>query len=99
MKLKMEFAGHTIVSSSRARRVEGIWFVPPEDILSGILVPNDHHTFDEKNGYATWFDIDLNNRRAPNAAYTFPHPNIHLIDVPGYIAIDPHRVDAFEVTS
>jgi hypothetical protein len=69
MKLKMEFAGHTIVSSFRARCVEGIWLVPPEEILSGLLVPNDPHTFDKENGYAIWF------------------------------AIDPHRVDAFEVTS
>lgn len=96
-------AGTVLVDTTRARRIvetEGapVIYVPPEDVVEGVLRDNDHVTICEWKGAAVHFDLVLPG--APpvrDAAFAYPDPLRDLGQgyerVAGWIGFYPGRVD------
>ncbi len=98
--VRVEFAGLTIADSTKALRVcetagPPVLYVPPEDVLTDLLVPSPGHTtFCEWKGTASYLDIVVGSRRSDRAAWSYPAPTPDFGDLKGYIAFYPGRVDA-----
>lgn len=99
LRIRIEFAGHTIADSTRAFRVletthPPTYYIPKEDFLRGILKKTDHHSFCEFKGHATYWSIDLNNKHAENVAWSYEDPTFGFEQIKGHLAVYPARVDA-----
>ncbi len=95
----VEVAGTVIARSVRTLRVletshPPVYYIPIEDVSSGVLVPVPGATFCEFKGKASYFDVRVGAETRPRAAWTYRTP------APGYealieaIAFYPSRVDA-----
>lgn len=70
-------------------------YVPFDDVRMVILrEANAAVTVCEWKGLARYFDIAVRDRTAPQAAWTYPHPNGGYEELTGHVAFYPGRVDA-----
>jgi uncharacterized protein (DUF427 family) len=102
-RLRVEFAGHTVADTTHGRRIietagAPVYCFPPEDVATDCLVPNGKVTVCEWKGAATYFDLAVDGRRSPDAAYTYPDPLDDLgqnyASIAGWIVFYASRVDA-----
>jgi uncharacterized protein (DUF427 family) len=87
--VRVIFNGVVIAETSQALRIletshPPTYYVPPGDVRSGTLVPNDQRSFCEWKGQAHYFDVVVNQQRAANAAWSYPEP------VPAYSDLRHH---------
>lgn len=87
--IQIVFNGETIVDTAQAWRVletshPPVYYIPPEAIRPGILRPGEGRSFCEWKGEARYFTIEVGERRAVNAAWTYPQPT------PPFAAIKDH---------
>ncbi|MEW6152587.1 MAG: DUF427 domain-containing protein [Actinomycetota bacterium] len=84
------FAGRTIaITLAPVRVIETshppTYYFPPESVIPGALVPNEHRTYCEWKGWASYFDVvGPDGQAAPDAAWTYRDPK------PGFEAIADH---------
>jgi uncharacterized protein (DUF427 family) len=100
---RIEHAGRVVAESRRALRVletagAPTWYLPREDVRVGLLVPRpDRRTVCEWKGEATYFDLRVDDRVAPLAAWTYEQPRPDYRALAGHIAFYAGRVDAVTV--
>jgi len=97
--IKVVFNGVTIADTKRAKRVletshPPVYYIPPEDVRMEFLVPSPRATFCEWKGEASYFTVELQNRRAKNAAWCYQKPNERYAELKSYIAFYPQLMDA-----
>lgn len=51
------------------------YYIPPADILAGVLQPSRQTSFCEWKGTATYFDVVAGGRRFANIAWGYPDPS------------------------
>jgi uncharacterized protein (DUF427 family) len=93
------FAGESIADTRQSLRVletsgPPVYYVPPADVRSRILVPNGRTSVCEWKGIARYWDVVVGDRRAPNAAWTYPEPARGFEAITDHVAFYPARVDA-----
>ena len=98
-RIRIEFAGHNIADTTRAFRVletshPPTYYIPKQDFLRGILIKTEDHSTCEWKGQALYWSIDLNNRLAVNAAWSYEDPLFGFEPIRGYLAVYASRVDA-----
>ena len=98
-RVRVVFAGRTIADSTRALRVletshPPVYYVPAEDVMSGILVPARKRTWCEFKGEAAYYDVVAGERVAAGAAWHYPHPASGYEALAGHVAFYPGRMDA-----
>ena len=49
----------------------GTWWFPRQHVRTGVLVASDHRTVCDVRGPATYWDVVVGDRRAPNLAYAY----------------------------
>ncbi|MGI8425057.1 MAG: DUF427 domain-containing protein [Actinomycetota bacterium] len=96
--VRVYFADTEIAFSNRALRVletagPPTYYVPAEDVATGLLVQAEGHTACEWKGLAAYSDIVVGERRAARAAWSYPHPNHDYAILAGYFSFYPGRVD------
>jgi uncharacterized protein (DUF427 family) len=101
-RLLVEFGGVTIADTTRALRIlethhAPTYYIPPEDVLMAALVPTSRETFCEWKGAATYFDIVLNGRRSPNAAWAYGAPVARYETLKDHVSFYASSVDAAHV--
>lgn len=75
-----------------------VYYFPPENVKTEVLIPTEHWTLCEWKGVAVHYDIKIGKRIASKAAWSMPDPLTDLGEgyerLEGYVAFYPARVDA-----
>lgn len=100
-------AGHVIADTHRPILIREtshppVYYVPPEDVATELLVPSPHRTFCEFKGEAHYYSLDIDGRRASNVAWYYPHPSKGYEELADHIAfyawaLDEATVDGEQV--
>ena len=98
-RIRIVFAGETIVDSSWALRVletshPPAYYIPKEDFLPGVLTKATGQTFCEWKGTTTYWTISLNGQSAEKAAWSYETPTPAFLQIQGFIAVYAAPMDA-----
>jgi uncharacterized protein (DUF427 family) len=98
-RLRVVFNAVTIADTVRAFRVletshPPTYYLPPEDILPGALVPVAQRSLCEWKGQARYFDVVSGQRRASKAAWGYPDPTPRFAEIRDFVAFYAHPMDA-----
>jgi uncharacterized protein (DUF427 family) len=98
-RLRVEFNGVTVADSSRAYRLletshPPVYYIPPEDVKTELLKPNDMFSFCEYKGSAKYWDLQVGDRVSVAAAWSYPSPSGGFAMLRGHLAFYASRVDA-----
>ena len=94
----VELAGVVIAESRRALRVletshPPVYYLPPEDVVAGVLTAEAHRSFCEFKGVAVYWSAQAGDRSVAGAAWSYPDPAPGYEDLAGHVAFYPERVD------
>lgn len=97
--VEVRFAGLTVASSRRAIRVletshPPVYYLPPEDVRTDLLVPEAGRSVCEWKGSAVYLGIRVGERHAPSVAWSYPRPLPGYEAIAGHLAFYPGRVEA-----
>ena len=97
--IQVIFNGVVIADSLGAKRVletshPPTYYLPREDVRMEHFRPSSRRTVCEWKGQAVYYTIVVEDRRAENAAWSYPEPTAPFESIRGYIAIYPHEMDA-----
>ena len=97
--LVVEFGGVVLADSTAAWRVletsqPPAYYLPPDDVALEYLVPSLAHTFCEWKGLASYFSVQVGDRRATDAVWTYPDPVPRFEPITGYLAFYAQLMDA-----
>jgi uncharacterized protein (DUF427 family) len=97
--LEVWLNGVRIADTRRAKRVletshPPVYYFPPEDVRMEFLHEVPGGSWCEWKGLALYYDIEVNGRREPAAAWYYPLPSQIYEKMKGYIAFYPQRMDA-----
>jgi uncharacterized protein (DUF427 family) len=98
-RLRIVFRGETIADTRRAYRVletshPPTYYLPRDDLRSGVLEPSGRRSLCEWKGQAHYFDVVLDDARAPNAAWSYPTPEPAFSELREHVAFYAHQMDA-----
>ena len=96
--IKVVYEGIVIADSVRTKRVletshPPVYYIPPEDIRMELLEPADGQSWCEWKGIAQYFDL-VGEKRASNAAWSYPTPSISFESIRNHLAFYPHLMEA-----
>lgn len=97
--IQVIFQGVPIADSRRTKRIletshPPVYYIPPEDVRKEYLQPSERATFCEWKGTASYFDVVVNGRRAPNAAWYYAEPTRAYVELRNYVAFYPAAMDS-----
>jgi uncharacterized protein (DUF427 family) len=98
-RIRVVFAGETIVDSMSAYRVletshPPAYYVPPADVQMGRLTPAPGAaSVCEWKGRAAYWTIEVGDRVAPSAAWSYPSPTSRFAAITDYVCFYANRVD------
>jgi uncharacterized protein (DUF427 family) len=75
-----------LAESDRTIEVEGNQYFPPDAIKGEYFQPSDQHTTCPWKGLASYYNVDVNGKRNPNAAWYYPEPKPAAKQIKGYVA-------------
>jgi uncharacterized protein (DUF427 family) len=78
--------GAVLAQSDRTVVVEGNHYFPLADVDPGVLVESDTHTHCPWKGEASYYDVVVDGRRNPDAAWYYPEPLEAASHVAGRVA-------------
>jgi len=92
------FNGVIIVDSIQAFRVletshPPVYYIPKQDIQMKYLSPTDRNTFCEFKGAAIYYSIQVGNKAAANAAWSYPNPSAGYAEIRDHLAFYPALMD------
>jgi uncharacterized protein (DUF427 family) len=76
----------TIAASDDTRIVEGNHYFPPQSVRTDLLKPSDTHTYCPWKGTASYYNVVVNGKENPDAAWYYPAPKPEADHIGGYIA-------------
>ena len=68
-------------------------YVPPGDIVTGVLAPSTFVSFCEFKGQAVYWNLRVDDRESVNAGWSYPDPTRRFLKLRDYVAFYPSRVD------
>ena len=83
---KATWEGTVLAESNQTIEVEGNQYFPPESIRSEFFHPADHHTLCIWKGTASYYDLEVNGKRNPGAAWFYPEPKSAASQIKNYVA-------------
>jgi uncharacterized protein (DUF427 family) len=97
--IQVVFAGVVIADTRRAKRVletshPPVYYIPPEDIRLEYLEQTDRTSWCEWKGRAGYYNITVDGRQAPNAAWFYPEPQKAYATIRNHVAFYPQQMDA-----
>lgn len=98
-RVRVFFNGETIVDTVKAYRVletssPPTYYIPVADIITRYLSPARLRTHCEWKGVAAYWDLTVNGRTSPKAAWSYPNPTPAFFLIKDYISFYAGRVDA-----
>jgi uncharacterized protein (DUF427 family) len=83
---KAVWEGTVLAQSDKTIEVEGNQYFPPESVKKEHFKPNDHHTVCPWKGTASYYDIVVNGKTNPDAAWYYPEPSKAANNIKNYVA-------------
>lgn len=99
-QIKIIFNQITIADSCRSYRLletshPPVYYLPPEDIkMEYLQLANSRKSFCEWKGFASYYDLQVENKQVSNAAWFYAEPNPEYADIKNYLAFYPSKMDA-----
>jgi uncharacterized protein (DUF427 family) len=78
--------GKIVAQSDLTVVVEGNEYFPPESLNREFFVPSDHHTHCFWKGQASYYDIVVDGKKNPNAAWYYPAASDAAKLIESYVA-------------
>lgn len=75
-----------LAESERTIEVEGNQYFPPDTIKTEFFRPSDQHTTCPWKGLASYYTVEVNGKRNPNAAWYYPEPKTAAKQIKDYVA-------------
>jgi uncharacterized protein (DUF427 family) len=100
--IQVVFNGVTIADTHAAMRMletshPPVYYIPPADVLMPYFTPTRHRSFCEFKGQASYFTIEVGDRRAENAAWCYANPVQMYLPMKDYLAFYPALMDACSI--
>ena len=91
--------GVTVADTCRAVRTletshPPSYYIPPDDIVPGVLIAVDGTSFCEWKGHARYFDVHAGGQRRERAAWSYPDPMTPFAILRNHIAFYAGAMDA-----
>ncbi|MEQ9618305.1 MAG: DUF427 domain-containing protein [Deltaproteobacteria bacterium] len=88
-----------IADSTDAKRVletssPPVFYIPPQDIEMKYLIKSGRTTYCEWKGIASYYTLEVHDKRAEDAAWYYPDPTAGYESIQDYVAFYPGRMDA-----
>ncbi|NIS75702.1 MAG: DUF427 domain-containing protein [Deltaproteobacteria bacterium] len=88
-----------IADSTDAKRVletssPPVFYIPPRDIEMKYLVKSGRTTYCEWKGVASYYSVEVHDKRSENAAWCYPDPAPGYESIKDYFAFYPRLMDA-----
>jgi uncharacterized protein (DUF427 family) len=83
---KAKWEGVTLAESDRCVVVEGNQYFPPESLQNQYFVPNDTHTVCPWKGKASYYDVVVEGKKNPSAAWYYPAPSAAAKQIKDHVA-------------
>jgi uncharacterized protein (DUF427 family) len=98
-RVRVVFNDVVIADTERAQRVletshPPVYYLPPEDIRTEYLRQTEQRTFCEFKGQAHYYTVEVDGKRAENAAWFYPNPTARFASITDYVAFYPSRMGA-----
>jgi len=98
-RVRVIFNGVTIADTTQAQRVletshPPVYYIPPEDIRMLHLTPTARQSLCEWKGRASYYTVQVGDKRAENAAWFYPEPSGAFATIHNYVAFYPSQMDA-----
>lgn len=98
-RIRVVFNGVVIADTTRALRVletshPPVYYIPPEDIRMEHLRRTGRRTFCEFKGQASYYTVQVGDRTAEDAAWSYDRPARGYERIAGHIAFYASRMDA-----
>jgi uncharacterized protein (DUF427 family) len=98
-RVRIELDGFTVADSTAALRVletshPPTIYIPPDDIAPGCIQSAAGRSFCEWKGIADYFDVVVDQRREPSAAWAYADPVADYAALRDHVAFYPGRMDA-----
>ena len=98
-RVRVVFDEVTIADTVAAKRVletshPPVYYLPPQDVRWDCLVPSPGRSWCEWKGEARYFDVEVNGRRVPRAAWAYPAPTAAFAEISDYVAFYAGPMDA-----
>ena len=100
-RVRVTLNGRAVADTTRALTLREasyrpVLYIPREDADMPLLTRTDHTTHCPYKGDASYYSIQVGDRRAENAVWTYETPYPAMSAIAGYLAFYPNRVDAIE---
>jgi uncharacterized protein (DUF427 family) len=97
-RMRALFAGETIVDSRNAMLLHEqgklpVYYFPEDEVRMDLLAPTDHHTTCPWKGEASYWSVQVGDRIAENAVWSYPDPLDDAPDLDGYFALYWDKMD------
>jgi uncharacterized protein (DUF427 family) len=83
---KAIWEGVVVAESDQCVEVEGNQYFPPEGIKPEYFKSSGAHSVCPWKGTASYYDLEVNGKRNPGAAWFYPEPKPAANQIKGYVA-------------
>jgi uncharacterized protein (DUF427 family) len=83
---KATWEGAVLAESDRCIALEGNQYFPPDAVRWEHLKPSDTHTVCPWKGTASYYHVEVKDKRNADAAWYYPEPKEAAGEIKGYIA-------------
>jgi uncharacterized protein (DUF427 family) len=83
---KAIWENQVLAESDRTIEVEGNQYFPSDAIKTEYFRPSDQHTTCPWKGLASYYNLEVNGKSNPNAAWYYPEPKPAAKQITGYVA-------------
>jgi len=84
--MKATWNGAVLAESDRTVVVEGNHYFPPDSVRREYLKPSDTHTTCPWKGVASYYTVEVDGARNPDAAWYYPEPRPAASEIAGHVA-------------
>ena len=98
-RVRVLIGDRVIADSVRCKRVletshPPVYYIPPFDIDTELLVSSEHRSWCEWKGEAWYYTLAAPEHHSDNVAWFYPYPHTRFSQIASYVAFYPNRVDA-----
>ncbi|MEA2784542.1 MAG: hypothetical protein QOF71_646 [Candidatus Eremiobacteraeota bacterium] len=84
--MKAVWNGAVLAESDRTEVVEGNQYFPPDAVDKQYFAPSETHSVCPWKGTASYYTVEVNGKRNPDAAWYYPHTKDAAKNIEGYVA-------------
>jgi uncharacterized protein (DUF427 family) len=83
---KAIWEGTVLAESNKTIEIEDNQYFPPDSIKQEYFRPSETHTICPWKGTASYYNVDVNGKSNPDAAWFYPEPKSEAKKIKGYVA-------------